>query len=394
MPKFDFEMVSSASKLRRFCEEIASAHDIAFDTEFISERSYRPELCLIQILADDRLAVIDPFACGDVTRLWECLAKGEHETVVHAGREETLFCLRAVGEVPARLFDVQLAAAFVGLEFPAGYGTLVSKVLGVKSSKAETRTDWRRRPLSTKQLQYAVEDVAHLREIRDELRRRLVKLDREAWFREEMEARIAMLKDSLQPRSWRKLSGIQQLPRASLAVARELCRWRDEQARERNRPARHVLRDDLIVELAKRRTADPNRIRAVRGFDRKHLASLVPELAAVIENALSLPEEDLPPRKQRDPVPQMSLICQFMMAAVTARCRRAGIAPGLLATSQDLRDYVAWHLRDSGGEEVFPSPLTRGWRKEAIGTLLEDLLAGKVGLRLGDLRSEGPLDFE
>ena len=146
-----YQQITTAGQLAEFTARLASAETIAFDTEFVSEDTYRSDLCLIQVAADGELAVIDPLAAGDVSSFWKVIASGSHETIVHAGREELVFCLTATGRRPTRLFDIQIAAGLVGLEYPAGYGALLGKVLGERPQKGETRTDWRRRPLSRQQ---------------------------------------------------------------------------------------------------------------------------------------------------------------------------------------------------------------------------------------------------
>ena len=148
----DHEHITTDRALARLCADLASAESIAFDTEFVSEHSYRPELCLIQVAAGDRLAVIDPQPLASVRPFWELLAAPGHQTIVHAGREELLFCLGAVGKPPHDLFDVQIAAGLVGYEYPAGYSSLLAKLVGKRLQKGETRTDWRRRPLSAGQI--------------------------------------------------------------------------------------------------------------------------------------------------------------------------------------------------------------------------------------------------
>ena len=151
--------ITTDRELLSFCQDISRADRIAFDTEFVSEDTYRPQLCLVQVAAAGKLAVIDPLSARDLRPFWELLVDPKRETIVHAGREELLFCIAAVGAPPARLFDLQIAAGLVGYEYPAGYGSLMSKLLGVRPQKGETRTDWRRRPLSSQQLDYALDDV-------------------------------------------------------------------------------------------------------------------------------------------------------------------------------------------------------------------------------------------
>jgi ribonuclease D len=183
-----YDHITTDEALVAFCRDLAGRPAIAFDTEFVSEDTYRPELCLIQVACDGRLAVIDTIAIKDVTPFWKLLIAPGHETIVHAGREEFLFCLEAVGAAPTNFFDLQIAAGLVGYEYPAGYGSLLFKLLGQRLDKGETRTDWRRRPLTERQILYALDDVRHLEAMRDFLYRRLEKLGRLDWLAAETAA--------------------------------------------------------------------------------------------------------------------------------------------------------------------------------------------------------------
>jgi ribonuclease D len=283
------EHITTDRDLAKFCQELADAPSISFDTEFVSEHTYRPQLCLVQVAAGDRLAVIDPLPIRDVTPFWKLLAAPGHETIVHAGREELLFCAAAVGRPPERLFDVQIAAGLVGFDYPAGYGSLISKLLGQRLHKGETRTDWRRRPLSTDQIEYALDDVRYLQEIAKRLRARLDQLGRTGWMDSEMAAWQSDVEATRSNERWWKVSGTSGLSRRSLAVVRELWRWRESEAEKRDCPTRRVLRDDLIIELAKRRSPDVKQIRAVRGMERGDLQRALPQLAAAVGRALALP---------------------------------------------------------------------------------------------------------
>ena len=173
-----YTYVSTAAQLETFCDELATAETIAFDTEFVSEHTYRSQLCLVQVCTPRQLAVIDPQTTGDLQRFWEVLARAGHQTVVHAGREELVFALHSVGKCPADLLDVQIAAGLMGMEYPAGYGSLLDRMLRVSAQKGETRTDWRKRPLSSQQIEYALDDVRYLIPLRDKITERLAKLGR------------------------------------------------------------------------------------------------------------------------------------------------------------------------------------------------------------------------
>lgn len=389
----DYEFIASERELLNFCDTAASARMIAFDTEFVSEDTYRPELCLVQVAADDRLAVIDPYPIGDLTPFWDLLAREGHITVVHAGREELRFSLAAIGRTPHNLCDVQIAAALIGLEYPAAYSTLVSRLLGESLPKGETRTDWRKRPLSQRQLEYAVHDVYYLERLSELLLRRLAELGRESWLANEMQAWQRQVEEFEQGERWMRTSGIAGLSRRHLAIVRELWRWRDEEASRRNQPAKRILRDDLIVELAKRQSADPKRIRALRGLERGDLQKQMQRIIDAIERALALDDVDLPSLDRRPLRSQLNVLGQFLSTALGSICRSAGVAPSIVGTAQDVRDLIAYHLKLSDPHDE-PPTLARGWRAEVVGRVIEDILSGRLTISIDDPLAEEPLIFE
>ena len=399
--------ITTGGQLNGLCDRLAKAKTIGFDTEFVSEDTYRPDLCLVQVATEDELAMIDTVAVEDLRVFWEVLAEPGHRTIVHAARSEVEFSLQAIGRPPANLIDVQIAAGLVGIEYPAGYGSLISKVLGAKTSKHETRTDWRRRPLSQRQIEYALDDVRHLGPLCEKLLGRIERLGRTAWLEEEMETALSKIHHTATHERWRRVSGSSNLSRRCLAVLRELWRWRDSEAEERDRPARRVLRDDLMVELARRQTADPKRISAVRGFERRDLRKLIPGISQSIERALAIPEEECPRVVRHHRTPQLPVLGQFLFAALGSICRQAELAPALVGTPNDVRDLVAWRSCEESQEEAEdhtdhdhhhhhrkPPSLAVGWRAEVVGNLFDDLISGKVSIRITDPLSDHPLVFE
>lgn len=388
-----YEHITEPRQLSDFCASVAEAPRIAFDTEFVSEDSYRPELCLVQVAVGARLAIIDPLAIADMTPFWQLVVAPGHETIVHAGREEFRFCRWATGTRPQRLFDVQLAAGLIGLEYPAAYSNLISKLLGKSLSKGETRTDWRRRPLSDSQLEYALLDVVYLENLRNVLGERVERLGRTEWLRSEIEDWQVHVEEYEEGERWRRLSGVTGLSPRVLAIVRELWQWREELAAQRNWPVRRVLRDDLIIELARRQTADPRRIRAIRGLERGDLQKHLPQLSASMERALALPEADCPLPAPRSGRPQLNLLGQFLHTAVSSLCHTAHVAPSLVGTVEDVRDLIAYRL-DLGGARRGPPPsLAVGWRAEVVGHAIEELLGGKLAIRIVDPLSDVPLRF-
>jgi len=388
-----YRSVTTDDELRGYAEEIAGCESIALDTEFVAEESYRPVLCLIQVAAGGELAVIDPLGLDDLTPFWRALAAEGHETIVHAGRGEVEFCLAAIGRPPARLLDVQIAAGLIGIEYPAGYGTLISKLLGKQTKKHETRTDWRRRPLSNRQIQYALDDVRYLTPLRDKIRAELDRLGRSQWLDDEIRQWQEDIQRAMTQERWRRVSGNAGLGRRELAAVRELWHWREKEAERRNQPVRRVLRDDLIVELARRQTADPKRIGAVRGLERGDLRRRVGEIAACIQRALELPEQDCPVPVRGERPPKLSVLGQFLFAALGSICREARLAPQLVGTPSDVRELIAYRtgLIDPRRD---PPKLAVGWRAELVGHLFDDLLAGRKSIRIADATSEHPLVFE
>jgi len=389
-----YDHITSDQHLRDFCESIAAAPIVAFDTEFVSEDSFLPELCLIQLAAAGRLAIVDPLEVRDLSPLWDILTNPNTETLVHAGREEFRFIGRYSGKRPARWFDVQIAAGLIGLEYPASYATLSAKLLGKNISKDETRTDWRRRPLTQRQLEYALLDVADLDAIRDVLHQRLSKLGRLSWLDAELAAWQQDLIEFETGERWRRLGGIASLPPRALAAVRELSNWRDAEAERRNQPARRILRDDLLIEIAKRLTADQKRIRAVRGMERGDLQRYLPRLAQCMEQALALRENELPRLARKSSRPQLNLLGQFLSTALGSICRSAQVAPSLAGTAQDVRDLIAYRLKLGGFENGELPLLAQGWRAEVVGQVIDHLLAGDLAVRIADPLDDEPLVFE
>jgi ribonuclease D len=388
-----YHNITTDEELRQYCTKLADAKTIAFDTEFVSEHTYRPVLCLIQIAADEELAVIDAMTVNDMMPFWEVVASPGHETIVHAGRGEVEFCMAAIGRPPAQLIDVQLAAALAGAEYPAGLGTLLAKFTGEMPAKHETRTDWRRRPLSKRQIEYALDDVRYLRTLRDTIHAQLLDLGRLGWLEEEMASWFAKIEQAMSHERWRRVSGNAGLHARGLAIIRELFHWRDTEAQRRDQPARRILRDDLIVELAKRGSADINRIRAVRGMERGDLQRQLPGIAAAIQRGLDLPEEDCPTRIPREQVPELSVLGQFLFAALGSICREAHLSPNLVGTPNDIRDWVAYRIGHARNRPAGPPQLARGWRADFVGRLFDDLMAGGLAVHVANPSSDHPLAF-
>jgi ribonuclease D len=386
------ETINSPAELAAFCRRLAGAERVGIDTEFVSEDTFRPELCLIQVATQDELAVIDPYRAGDLAVFWRTLAEGSQTTIVHAAREEVSFALSACEQSLANLFDTQLAAGFCSSEYPSSYGAVVTRFLNARPAKGEQRTDWRRRPLSADQIDYALEDVRYLLPLQETIHARLERLGRLEWLAEETEHWLHDLHDARQRPRWRRVSGLGNLSPRSLAIVRELWMWRRAQAEERDIPARRVLRDDLLVELAKRKSDNIERIRDVRGMHRGMKREMLEELAACVKRGLAAPLDEIERRPQEAMPSQLNLLGQFLSPALSSICRSANVATSLAGTATDVRELIAFRL--GFGSSTEPPLLATGWRADLVGHLIEDLLAGKKSIRIEDPLSEHPLAFD
>lgn len=388
----DFETIDSAHGLLEFCSRLRGAEYVAFDTEFVSENRYRPQLCLVQVATPDSLAIIDAIAIHDLSPFWKLISQDVQSTIAHASREEFLFCFRDFGQRPKNLFDIQLAAGFVGLDYPASYSTLVETLLGKTVAKGETRTDWRVRPLSRRQISYALQDVEYLGELAARLRGQLAQLQRLDWYVEELGHWQTELESTETELQWRRLPGLTRLSRRALAIARQIFQWRDEQARSQERSPRRIIPDDLVVEIAKRGEGDVAKLKAIRGLTQRINERFLVDIAAQVQQALRLPENQLPERGASVPTVSLGLLGQFLATGLGLMCVQQQLAPSLVATTQDIRDLAAWKLGLLRSDEA--PYLLSGWRRHVLGDVMDEIIAGKLALRIGDPKSSSPLRLE
>jgi ribonuclease D len=383
------EIVTQPEELAACCAALAAYTHFGFDTEFVGEDTYHPSLCLIQVATPDRLFLIDPLTTGPLDAFWQLVVDPARVVVVHAGREEVRLCRLWTGRTPGSLFDLQLAAGLTGLAYPLGYGTLVNQVLGVQMAKGETLTEWRHRPLTTAQVRYAFDDVRYLLPVWQRVSQRLDELGRADWAREEF-ARLATNAAPEEPATekWRKLRGLGSLDRRRLAIVRALYRWREETAARTNRPTRSIVRDDLIVEIARRNPARERDLQVVRGLPRRDLESII----KVVVEARGLPIEECPAvfGREQDP-PQVTLVANVLASVLGDLCARRSLAPNLVANGNDVKSLVRSRL--AGQPLPEESLLTAGWRKDHI---LPDLLAvleGRRLVRIADVAADAPLAY-
>jgi ribonuclease D len=386
LPEF---LVAQPDELAPCLEHLATAPALGFDTEFVGEDSYHPRLCLVQVATRERLYLIDPLSVGPLEGFWRLLLDPARVVVVHAGREEVRLCKIATGQVPANLFDLQIGAGLVGRHYPLGHGALVFQLLGIQLPKGETLTEWRRRPLTPSQIRYAYDDVRYLLAEWDHVRADLESLGRHDWAIEEF-SRLSTAAAPAQPsdEKWRKLRGLGSLDRKRLAVVRALFQWRETQAATSNRPARSILRDDLIIEIAKRGPGKAVDLQSLRGLARRDLEAI----AAVAEEARALPSDQWPAPvgREQDP-PQVTLLANILNAVLTDLCLRDRLAPSLVASTADVKAIVRGRLLEPAAADE--SILATGWRARHLLPRLQAILEGRTTLRIADTSADAPLEY-
>lgn len=372
--------LSTQEELNAFCERSRAERVLAVDTEFLRERTYRPKLCLVQVATGKEVAAVDPLLIEDLSPLAAMLENHEVTKVVHACTQDLEAVLYGMGCEMAPVFDTQLAAAFLGMRLQVSYGALVEAYTGVRLAKAEALTDWSRRPLDEEQLSYAEDDVRYLVRIYLRMLDRLERTGRLGWLLPEMAEHTSVERIRRDPeKAYLHLKRATSLTRRQLAVAREVCAWRERRAAERDVPRRWVASDELVVEVCRRAPQTTGRLRRIRGTEQLSDAD-AEDVVSAVRTGRDIPAEDCPPALARAHASAESEgVIDLMYSLVRVVSEHEGIAPQLVASRDDLADF-------SRGREG--SRLSSGWRHELVGELLERLLSGEVGLTVKDGRIE------
>lgn len=392
-PKESAALITTDHQLAELTDHIRRRGRFAFDTEFVSEDTFEPVLCLIQIATTERLAIVDPLAVHDLDPFWNTLLDPSIHVVMHASGEDLRICRTKTGEIPRNLFDVQIAAGLAGYSYPLSLVNLSYQTMRVSLPGSETRTDWRRRPLSPAQLQYAADDVRYLLEIEETLRNRLEELGRLDWAVAEFTEFLDSIDHRAEEERWRRLPGLHHLNRRSLEMARRLSDWREDAARRANRPLRHAMRDDLLVAIAKRQPGSRRELEALRDFNRPGLVARGAEILNVLAEARSVAEDDLPiPASRPDDGPGLSTVAGLLSSAMAFCCAQRGISTGLVAGVSDVKQLIRWRL-DGCPEERTPV-LMQGWRRAICGDVLMEILEGRRSVRVVDPAGEVPIALD
>ncbi len=366
------QYVDNSQSLSDLCQQLAGSQWLAVDTEFHREKTYYPELCLIQVANDDIIACVDPLAVDDLTPLLDLFYREDMTLVFHAARQdlELFFLLR--DSLPAHVFDTQLAATVLGYGDQIGYGNLVKQCLDVDLDKAHARTDWRQRPLSSEQLEYAADDVRYLRSLYHQLNDKLTETGRRTWLKEDFAALSAVKTYQEDPnKSWLRIKGAGRLKPAQLAVLQQLGAWREQRAVKHNLPRRWVLKDDVMLDLARFAPASTEAMKKIRGMEQRDIDRHGKAILEAIEKGKAVPKSEWPVIIRPTPLSnQQDAVVDALMAILRQRCDEQKITPAAVASRKDVEALVR-------GEET---SLQQGWRLEIVGQQLQDFLNGKLSL--------------
>lgn len=366
--------VRDDQELRALVDSVRGADVLAVDTEFMRERTYFARLCLIQVATDDVAAIIDPLVVRDLEPLFTLLRDPSMTKVFHAGSQDLEILVRLMDEAPAPVFDTQVAATLAGLPSQVGYQALIKSLLGVELGKAHTFTDWGKRPLTSEQVQYALDDVVYMPRAYRLLERQLSEAGRLGWLADDFERMADPATYRVIPEEqYRRVKRASSLDRRSLAVLREVAAWREVEAQTRDVPKRWLVSDESLVELARRAPQTREGLSAVRGLNEQVARRSAEAILAAVARGKAVPDDELPRFEKRKRLEgELDELADALSAVVRVRAKEHGVAPTLLATRDDLERFA-------GGERD-TSPLNSGWRHALVGADLEALLDGRTGL--------------
>ena len=376
--KVAMTLIADTDSLADFCRRLVSSSSyLAVDTEFMRDRTYYPQLCLVQLAGDDEAAAIDALAPGiDLAPLLALLVRPGLLKVFHAGRQDIEIFYLLSGQVPAPMFDTQVAAMVCGFGDSVGYDTLVAKLTGAHIDKSSRFTDWAARPLTERQIRYAIEDVTHLRKVYERLERRLERSERATWLAEEM----AVLSDPATYRSepanaWLRLR-TRSANRRFLAVLRELAAWREVEAQKRNLPRNRILRDEALIEIAAHHPTTAAELARTRGLARSIAEGRMGEaVLAAVGRGLAIPEAECPAALPRVELPRdLGPVIELLKVVLKLQCDVHHVAPKLVASIADLELIAV--------DDEAAVPALKGWRREVFGEAALALKHGRLALAL------------
>jgi len=376
------DLITTTDALRELCDRLAKSQFVTVDTEFMRENTYWPELCLVQIANDEEAAAIDPMAAGiDLTPLLDLMCDNEDVLkVFHAGGQDVEIVYNLTGKTPHPIFDTQIAMMAISQSEQIGYSNLVESWLGFAVDKGARFTDWGRRPLTDRQIEYAIGDVTHLSEIFPKMLKKLIKTGRGAWLNAEMEK----LADPNNYRNdgdkaWMRIRQAGRNPQV-LGRLKAIAAWREGEAQHKNIPRGRIMRDETLADIAghpPKRQADLAKVRGLSPSWREN--DIGKRLMKVLEDASPLPPEEMPQKTGRGaPLgKEGALVADLLKLLLKVRCRESDIASRLLTKSDELEALAAG---------IRTLPILEGWRYEVFGKDALELVEGRMAFTVKDGR--------
>ncbi|HEV7164610.1 MAG TPA: ribonuclease D [Gammaproteobacteria bacterium] len=364
----EYQYIDTPAALAELCSRLQGQAWIAVDTEFMRERTYYPELCLVQVATDDLVACIDPLALPSLEPLLAVFLDARTVKVLHAARQDLEIFFHMAGRVPAPVFDTQVAARFLGLPDQAGYGAVVQSMLGITLDKSHARTDWARRPLSAAALDYAADDVRHLRNLYHKILADLAARDRASWVEPELKALVDEKLYRPDPdNAWHRVRGVQRLKPKTLTLMKSLAAWRERTAMSENRPRQWILKDESMMDLARQLPSDLESLAAVRGVGDSLAKRHGTELLKMLKADGEASAEERHPRET--PLkPEQEALVDALNALLRINAAKGDVSAASLANRAELEKLVR------GEREL---PLLKDWRLEMAGRQLLEFLEGR-----------------
>ena len=373
-------VIADSTSLTKFCDRLIKSSYITVDTEFMRDQTYWPRLCLVQIANEHEAAAIDTLAKGiDITPLLNLFTNPRILKIFHAARQDLEIFYRLMGRLPSPIFDTQIAAMVCGFGDSAGYDTLVRKLTDETIDKSSRFTDWALRPLSQRQINYALGDVTHLRQVYIKLNEMLGQNNRHNWMDEE----LSILRDTknytFEPEdAWRRIKYRAPKPRF-LAILKEVAAWREIEAQNKDIPRNRIVRDESLIEISHHAPKTINDLSRARGLSlKKAEGSLGKALLNAVKAGLNVPSENLPEVKRDAPLPKgIGPITDLLKVLLKLKCEKHDVAQKLIATVNDMEQIAAFGQNAN-------VPALQGWRQEVFGIDALRLRSGQLAMVIKD----------
>lgn len=374
----NYDVITTTAALAAFCDALGAETFVTVDTEFLRETTYYPKLCLIQIAGETRSAVVDPLAPGiDLAPFYALMADTRVMKVFHAARQDVEILLKLANQVPSPIFDTQIAAMVCGFGDQVGYEAIVRKLVGAQIDKSSQFTDWSRRPLTPKQLNYAVSDVTHLRIVYAKLMAQIEKEGRADWLKGELDDLADPQAYRVDPEeTWRRIKARIQ-NRKQQAALMAVSAWREREAQNKDVPRGRILKDDAVGEIAIQVPQTREALLQLRLLPKGSADSVIGKgiLAAVAEGLARDPQSIPAPKGRGEELTgQQESIAEILKLALKIVSERDGIAPKLIANTSDIEAIAV--------DDDAKVPALSGWRREVFGQVALDLKHGKAAIAM------------